>query len=71
MPLFFITLLIVGVTICYFTGKVVMDTMVETDKFPWIFKGLTVFLGGLLLVGFGFLILMLVAGYDEFVKIFK
>lgn len=70
-PIIYISLLIVGLIICYFTGKVVMDTMVDVDKLPWVFKGLTVFLGGLLWCGIGFVIIICIAGYEEFKQFFK
>lgn len=69
--LLFIGLLILGLIVCYYTGRVLTDTMVETDKLPWILKGLTVFLGGLLWVGLSFFVAIMAVIYDSFKKLFK
>jgi len=53
----FITILIMVlvVVICYYTGNLVQDTSVMI----WPFKLLSVFLGGMLWVGVGFIIIIL------------
>lgn len=69
-PIVFITLIVVGVIICYFTGRAVLVTFMDVTKMLWPFKVLTVFLGGLLWTGLCFVILMLVASYNSFKETF-
>ena len=69
-PIVFITLIVVGLIICYYTGKFTLDTVMDTTKFHWGLKVLTVFLGGMLWVAFCFIIIVGVKLYESFKETF-
>jgi hypothetical protein len=70
-PILFIVTMILGIIICYFTGKLFMDiTNMDTTNMNFIIKGITVLLGGFIWVGVFMVFLIGLKLYESFKEIF-